>query len=206
MVVGRYRRTHARQPNGSRSSRTNSTARARIPRLPGNTRAGNRSPTRIDSAPLVRLAVGIALSAVVAPVASVPALVRRELRVAVRADKSQVLATIVRRVSVDVVQDKCERQSLPRAGRAADRAAVRLSGGKVLPNVVALVAIDARCAGFQPLLCTCIAPGQRLTCITAVDLLTALREWRTAAETNSHGWKLRAGTDKRMPRGAPCQD
>ena len=57
------------------------------------------------------LTVGVSLSAVVAPLATVPTLVRRQLRVAVRTDEPQILPSIVRRVSVDVVDHECEGRS-----------------------------------------------------------------------------------------------
>lgn len=77
-----------------------------------------------------------------APLAAVAALVRGQLRVAVRADGPEILPPVVRRASVDVVEDEGERQVEPDAGSAADRAASRLFGGEVVPNVVPLVTID----------------------------------------------------------------
>src|SRR5882757_2070667 len=126
--------------------------------------------------PSVRLTVGVSLSAVVAPVATVPTLVRRQLGVTVRTDQPQVFPSIVRRVAVDVVQHECEGQAQPRVRSAADRAAARLSVGEILTDVVTLVAIDPRRAGFEPTLGTDLAPDQCLAGVTAVDLLAALRE------------------------------
>lgn len=64
---------------------------------------------------------------------------------------------------------------------------------RVLPDVVAVVAVDPRLAGFEPTLRIGIAADRRLTCITAVDLLAALREWRTATATLSHAQDITAG-------------
>jgi hypothetical protein len=83
--------------------------------------------------------------------------------------------TIVGRVPIDVVQHQCEGQAQPRAGSATDRAAARLSVGEILPNVVTATGADRRLAGFEPTFGTGVAPDRSLTCITAVDLLAALR-------------------------------
>jgi hypothetical protein len=84
--------------------------------------------------------------------------------------------SIVRRVPIDVIQNECEGQAQPRAGSTADRAAAGLGVGEILPNVVTLVAVDTCLAGFEPTFRTTVAAGRRLTCVTAVDLLAALRE------------------------------
>lgn len=149
---------------------------------------------------LIRLAVGVSLAAVMTALAAVATLVRRQLRIAVRADQPQVLPTVVRRVPVDVVHHQRKGLAEPRVRRAADRATIRLSLGEKQANVMALVAVHSRRAGFKPHPGSGIAPGRRLTCITAVDLLAALREWRTATATLSHAATLRRTTDNQRSR------
>lgn len=114
---------------------------------------------------LVRLTVGIAPPAGTAAIATIAALVGRQLRVAVWADESQIVAAIVGRVSVDMVQDENEQGALPAARAATDRATVRLSLGKKGANVVPATTVDPGLTGFKPPLSACVspwpAPGRR---------------------------------------------
>ncbi|SIG26648.1 Uncharacterised protein [Mycobacteroides abscessus subsp. abscessus] len=123
---------------------------------------------------LVRLTVGIAPPAGTASIATIAALVGRQLRVAVRADEPQIVAAIVGRVSVDMVQNENERGALPTARAATDRATVRLSLGKEGSNVVPATTVDPGLTGFKPQLSAYVSPGQRLAGVTAVNLLAAL--------------------------------
>ncbi|CPW45773.1 Uncharacterised protein [Mycobacteroides abscessus] len=132
-------------------------------------RGSRRPPYR-----LVRLPVGVAPPTGTAAIAAIAALVGRQLRVAVRADESQIVAAIVGRVAVDMVQDENERGALPAARAATDRATVRLSLGKEDANVVSATTVDPGRTGFKPQLNACVSPGQRLASVTAVDLLAAL--------------------------------
>ncbi|SHS49483.1 Uncharacterised protein [Mycobacteroides abscessus subsp. abscessus] len=122
---------------------------------------------------LVRLTVGIAPPAGTASIATVAALVGRQLRVAVRADEPQIVAAIVGRVSVDMVQNENERGALPTARAATNRATVRLSLGKEKPNEVALLAAHASLTGLQPQSDTGVASGCCLTSIAAKYLLAS---------------------------------
>ena len=95
---------------------------------------------------LVRLPVGVSLSAVVAAVATVATLEGRQLRVTVRTEQPKVFPSVVGRVPIDVVQHQGEGQAQPPVGVAADRAAARLSLSQVLPNVMSAAAVDSSLA------------------------------------------------------------
>lgn len=142
-------------------------------RLPEENRAAQVNPTRARDR-LIRLTVGVTPPAGTTAIAAIAALVGRQLGVAVRADESQILSTIVGRISVDMVQDEDERRALPHARSAADCAAARLSLGKKRANVVSATAVDPCLTGFEPEFCSGITPGQRLAGGAAINLLTAL--------------------------------
>lgn len=103
---------------------------------------------------LAGLSVGVSPAAVVAPLATVATLVRRQLRVAVRTDESQIFSTVVLGVSVDVVDHEGERKIQPLVGPAADRATTGLGGGEIEADVMASCGADERIPGFEPALCT----------------------------------------------------
>jgi hypothetical protein len=154
----------------------------------------------------VRLAVGVSLPAEGATISTVSALVCRELRVTVRADQSQVLPAVVRRVPVDMVQHQRQGQAKPRIGPTADGATVRLSVGEVLADVVTAAAVDPRLTGLEPTLRTRLAPGRLLTCIAAVNLLASLGKCGSATATLPHMPTLKATTDKLRRAGASYRD
>jgi hypothetical protein len=61
-----------------------------------------------------------------ATAAAIPRLIRRQLAVTVGTNEPQILATIVARVSINVVDDQLQGDTIPLVREATDRAATAL--------------------------------------------------------------------------------
>lgn len=99
-----------------------------------------------------------------------------------------------------MVQHQYKRGVLPDARSAADRATAQLGLGEKEPNEVTLLAAHPGLTGFEPQSGTGVASGCCLTSIAAIDLLASPGKWCAATKAQSHGLKLRDGTD--MPDNA----
>ena len=68
----------------------------------------------------------VPLSPVVATGAAIPRLIRRQLTVTVGTNEPQILTTIIARVSINVVDDQRQGDTIPLVREATDRAAAAL--------------------------------------------------------------------------------
>jgi hypothetical protein len=124
----------------------------------------------------VRLSINVPLTAPRSAVSTIPGLEGRQLRVAVRADEPEVLTTIVRRITVDVVKDKCQGNAHPHAERLTDGTSPALLGHHVESNVVSSVPGDpSGLAGLEPFIDLALSVLVALACVAAIDLLMSLR-------------------------------
>jgi len=64
-------------------------------------------------APSVTQAIGVALAALRAPVAAIPALERRKLRITVRTDEPQVVQDPITGIAIDMIENKWNWTSHP---------------------------------------------------------------------------------------------
>jgi hypothetical protein len=74
----------------------------------------------------IGLAVRVPLSPVVATVAAIPRLIRRQLAVTVGTNEPQILRPIIACVSIHMVDDQRQVDTIPLVPEAADRAATAL--------------------------------------------------------------------------------
>lgn len=149
-----------------------------------------------------------------ATVTAISHLVRWQLlTVAVRTHKPQILATIVRCVSIDVINDERECHAIPLTVDPTDGAAPVLLRMQVIANKVALVRHAAALASLEPHLQKHAATAQLLTCVAAVDpSLTALdRDSAPPHALDRHALTLRLATDRfpirmrRLIHASECQ-
>lgn len=135
---------------------------------------------------LVRLPVGVSLTPRVSTVAPVPALVRRQLGVAVRTDEPQVLPSIVSGIAINVVKDEREWAPAPFAPNTAYRASAALGVGQVITEIMPLVAAYSGFTCMQPPLGQGFALGCLLASQTAVDPLTPFDQRSCAPLASAH--------------------
>jgi hypothetical protein len=130
-----------------------------------------------------------------ATLALVAVLECRQLRVAIRADHPQVVAAVVRRVAIDVIEDEDQGSPHPLGCVLTSSAPVLLGVQQVEPDVVQWIGTDAPLTGQQPPRGVRAALMCALTLIAAVDLFPALGQHRFASETCPHVVTLWIATD-----------
>ncbi len=167
-------------------------------RCPGRDRgpAGALRGTPAALSSSVRLPVGIPRAPPGTPTTGVAGLVGGKLRVAVRADESEILAAVVLRVAVDMVQDEDEWQTVPLRGHRADGAATPLVVAEVPADVVGRLGVDERDTGLEPGGDVELSLSLPLAGVAAVHPTPAAREHRTAASALEHISTVGRGTDR----------